>query len=83
VVRLYIRDLLATVARPVMELKGFQRFHLLASQEKELVFTIEPSILAMLGENQQKRVEPGGFRIMICASLRDIRLKETLTVVSQ
>jgi len=83
VVQLYIRDLLSTVARPVMDLKGFQRIHILPGQEKELVFTIKPSSLAMLDENLQWLVEPGDFRIMIGASSKDIRLKETLTVVSR
>jgi beta-glucosidase len=34
VVQLYIHDLLASVARPVMELKGFQRIHLNAGSQK-------------------------------------------------
>ena len=50
VVQLYIRDMLATVSRPVMELKGFQRIHLLPGQEKEIEFIITPSMLAMLDE---------------------------------
>jgi beta-glucosidase len=82
VVQLYIHDLLATIARPVMELKGFQRIHLLPGEEKDVVFAITPNMLAMLDENMHSLVEPGDFRIMIGASSRDIRLKETLSVVS-
>jgi beta-glucosidase len=82
VVQLYIRDMLATVSRPVMELKGFQRIHLLPGEEKELVFNITPSMLAILDENLHSLVEPGDFRIMIGASSRDIRLKQTLSVVA-
>lgn len=80
VVQLYIRDLLSSVARPVMELKGFQRVHLLPGETKELTFTITPELLSMLDANLKTVVEPGDFRIMIGASSRDIRLKETLTV---
>ena len=80
VVQLYIRDLLASVARPVMELKGFQRIHLLPGETKDVYFTISPDLLTMLDENLKPVVEPGGFRIMIGASSRDIRLKGTLTV---
>jgi beta-glucosidase len=80
VVQLYIRDLLASVARPVMELKGFQRIHLLPGQIKEISFAITPSMLSMLDKDLKTVVEPGDFRIMIGASSRDIRLKETLTV---
>jgi beta-glucosidase len=80
VVQLYIRDLLSSVARPVMELKGFQRIHLLPGQTRELSFTIAPSLLSMLDENLKTIIEPGDFRIMIGASSRDIRLKGTLAV---
>ncbi|MFT3910475.1 MAG: glycoside hydrolase family 3 C-terminal domain-containing protein [Ferruginibacter sp.] len=82
VVQLYIRDLLSSVARPVMELKGFQRVHLLPGETKEIVFMITPESLSMLNESLQKVVEPGDFRIMMGASSRDIRLKETLSVVN-
>ncbi len=82
VVQLYINDILASVARPVMELKGFQRIHLAAGESKEISFAITPSLLSMLDEKMNTVVEPGDFRIMIGASSRDIRLKETLTVVN-
>ena len=82
VVQLYIRDLYASVARPVMELKGFQRIHLLPGEEKKITFTITPSMLAMLDRQLHSVVEPGDFRIMIGASCLDIRLKENLTVSS-
>ncbi len=80
VVQLYLKDLLASVARPVMELKGFQRIHLLPGQTKEIAFEITPAMLSMLDKDLKTVVEPGDFRIMIGASSRDIRLKETLTV---
>ncbi len=80
VVQLYIRDLLSSVSRPVMELKGFQRIHLAAGETKEVSFAITPAMLSMLNEKMQTVVEPGDFRIMIGASSRDIKLKETLTV---
>ncbi len=80
VVQLYIRDLLATVARPVMELKGFKRVRLKAGEEKEICFFIEPDLLKMFNRKMEEVVEPGDFRIMIGASSRDLRLKKTLTV---
>ena len=39
-------------------------------------------MFAMLDENLHRLTEPGDFRIMIGASSRDIRLKETLSVVA-
>ncbi|QEC66118.1 beta-glucosidase [Panacibacter ginsenosidivorans] len=80
VVQLYIHDLLASVSRPVMELKGFQRIHLNAGESKEISFTITPAMLSMLDKDLHTVVEPGDFRIMIGASSRDLRLKQTLTV---
>ncbi len=81
VVQLYIRDLLSSVARPVTELKGFQRIGLASGESKEVAFTITPESLSMLNANMETVIEPGDFRIMIGASSRDIRLKKTLTVV--
>jgi beta-glucosidase len=80
VVQLYIRDLLASVSRPVLELKGFARVHLKAGEAKEVTFKITPELLKMLNAEMKWVVEPGEFRIMIGASSRDLRLKETLTV---
>jgi beta-glucosidase len=79
-VQLYIHDVLASVARPVMELKGFQRIHFSPGEIKEISFKITPFMLSMLDEKLNTVVEPGDFRIMIGASSRDIKLKETLTV---
>ena len=63
-----------------MELKGFQRIHLKAGESKMVSFSITPELLSMLNLKMEQVVEPGDFRIMIGASSRDIRLKETLTV---
>lgn len=81
VVQLYIRDLLSSVARPVMELKGFQRIHLKAGESKTLLFSITPEMLSMLDVNMKEVVEPGEFRIMIGSSSREIKCKATLTVI--
>jgi len=80
VVQLYIKDLYASVARPVMELKGFKRVHLEKGKTKEISFEITPDLLSMLNEDMKRIVEPGDFRIMIGASSNDIRLTKILTV---
>jgi beta-glucosidase len=80
VVQLYIKDLFASVARPVMELKGFQRVHLKKGETKEVSFEITPELLNMLDIDLNRIVEPGEFRIMIGASSNDIRLREILNV---
>ena len=80
VVQLYIRDLFASVARPVLELKGFDRVHLEKGESKEVRFEITPELLSMLNEQMERVVEPGEFRIMIGASSNDIRLRGNLNV---
>lgn len=80
VVQLYIRDELASVARPVTELKGFSRITLNAGEAKRVTFKITPSMLSMLDVNMKQVVEPGDFRIMVGASSKDIRLRGILTV---
>ncbi|RXK58960.1 glycoside hydrolase family 3 protein [Lacibacter luteus] len=80
VVQLYIRDELSSVARPLKELKGFQRITLAPGEEKEVVFTITPDLLKMLDVNLKEVIEPGTFRIMIGSSSMDIRLRTILEV---
>lgn len=80
VVQLYIRDMLSSLAQPLMQLKGFERISLKAGETKAVTFTITPTLLTMLDKDLKPVVEPGDFRIMIGSSSLDIKLKETLTV---
>lgn len=83
VVQLYIRDELASVARPITELKGFQRVHLQPGETRVLKFAIPPEALSLLDENLTRVIEPGDFRIMIGASSKDIRLRGILQVTQR
>ena len=80
VVQLYIRDELASVSRPIKELKGFQRIALNPGEQKSLTFELGPKEFTMLNKEMKRVVEPGDFRIMIGASSKDIRLRGILTV---
>jgi beta-glucosidase len=75
VVQLYVRDVLASVVRPVLELKGFQRISLRAGEEREVTFTLRPEELEMLDGDLNRVVEPGVFRVLVGASSEDIRLR--------
>lgn len=81
VVQLYIKDEHASVARPIIELKGFQRVHLKKGASKIVTFEITPDLLTMLDKNLKAVIEPGNFRIMIGASSNDIRQRVILEVV--
>jgi beta-glucosidase len=79
VVQLYIRDEYASVARPVIELKGFQRVYLKPGESKVITFEITPDLLTMLDKNLKPVIEPGSFRIMVGSSSKDIRLQINLS----
>lgn len=83
VVQLYIRDKLASVAQPVLALKGFQRIALRAGETRQVSFLIKPEMLEMLNEKMERVIEPGEFRIMIGASSRALWLKDTLLVIDK
>lgn len=80
VVQLYIRDVVASVARPVMELKGFERVSLAPGASATITFTAGPEQLRLLDRNLHWVVEPGTFRLMIGSSSKDIRLRGELLV---
>jgi beta-glucosidase len=80
VVQLYVSDELASVARPVMELKGFARVRLAQGEEREVTFRLGPAELELLDRDLRRVVEPGTFRIMVGRSSKDIRLRGMLTV---
>jgi beta-glucosidase len=78
VVQLYLRDELASMARPVMQLAGFARVTLAPGEEKEMRFRVTREQLQMLDASFNWVVEPGAFQVMVGASSRDIRLRGEL-----
>jgi beta-glucosidase len=80
VVQLYVHDILASVARPMMQLEGFTRIHLAPGEERDVTFTLSKEQLQMLDRDMRWVVEPGSFRVMIGGSSRDIRLRGELVV---
>ncbi len=64
VVQLYIRDRVASISRPVKELKGFQRIHLKAGESREVTFDITPDMLKFYNSELRHVLEPGDFRTM-------------------
>lgn len=68
VAQLYIRDLVGSIARPVKELKGFQRVALKAGESKTIEFTLTTDDLAFLGRDMQRKAEAGDFKLWIGTS---------------
>jgi beta-glucosidase len=81
VVQLYIRDLFASVSRPVKELRGFKKINLEPGDSQKVTFTLTPEDLSFYNQEMKKVVEPGEFEIMVGSSSSDQDLKKsTLTV---
>lgn len=80
VVQLYLRDVLASVARPIMELRRFERIHLKPGESREVTFRLTPDDLRLLDSDMKWVVEPGVFRVLVGASSKDIRLRGEFTV---
>lgn len=80
IVQLYIRDLVASVSRPVKELKGFERITLKAGESKNVTFTITPEMLKFYNYDLKYVLEPGDFSIMVGSNSRDLKTAK-LTVL--
>jgi beta-glucosidase len=79
IVQLYIRDRVASVTRPVLELKGFRRITLKPGEIRRVEFEIGFEDLAFTGLDMERTVEPGGFDILVGRSSADL-MKTKLTV---
>jgi len=71
IVQLYIRDRVGSLTRPVKELKGFQRIHLMPQESKKVSFTIKTDDLAFWNAEMKKVTEPGDFDVWIGPNSKD------------
>jgi beta-glucosidase len=71
VVQLYIRDLAASVVRPVKELRGFERVTLRPGETRTVRFKLTPDDLGSYDQNMQFVVEPGAFEVFAGTSSVD------------
>jgi beta-glucosidase len=65
VVQLYLQDEVASVARPVKELKGFQKVYLNPGESKIISFTIDKDKLSFYNQEMKWGAEAGTFKVMI------------------
>jgi len=68
VAQLYIHDRVASVTRPVRELKGFRKVRVPAGSSEEVTFKLTRQDLQFIGTDGQWRAEPGLFDIWIAPS---------------
>ncbi len=81
VVQLYIRDQLASVTRPLKELKGFKRVSVAAGTSQTVTFTLYVNQLGFYNAAMDYVVEPGTIELMVGTSSEDIRLRTTFEIV--
>ncbi len=83
IVQLYVHDKVASVTRPLKELKAFRRVTLAPQEKKTVSFTLTPDDLSYLDKNLKYVLEPGTIEVMVGSSSDDIRLNGTFDVMKK
>jgi beta-glucosidase len=73
VVQLYLRDVVASVTRPLKELKGFQKIMLAPGETQNVSFTLTSADLSFYKQDMSYGVEPGKFIVFIGSNSRDLK----------
>ncbi|MBQ5890021.1 MAG: glycoside hydrolase family 3 C-terminal domain-containing protein [Clostridia bacterium] len=81
IAQMYIHDVVGTVMRPVLELKGFERVELDAGEEKVVSFTLPVEELKVVEQNLERVLEKGDFEIMVGGSSVDLPLMTTIKAI--
>ena len=82
IVQLYIHDVVASITRPVKELKGFERIHLKKGESRVVTFDITDDLLKFYNHNLEYVLEPGDFEIMIGPDSSLKHLKKAVLTIS-
>jgi beta-glucosidase len=80
VVQLYVKDVLASVSRPILELKGFQKIYLQPGESKQVTIEVPVKELQFLDSAMNWTVEKGTYRIMVGNSSKNLPLKQNIEV---
>lgn len=82
VVQLYLRDKVASLVRPVKELKDFTKILLKPGESKEITFVIDKEKLSFYNKNLDWVAEPGEFDLMIGTASDNIKLNDTFQLLN-
>ena len=82
VVQLYTHDRVASITRPVRELKAFRKIKLAPGQSEVVSFTIKPANLQFYGVNDKPVFELGTFDVWIAPSAEADGLKGTFELTA-
>ena len=78
IVQLYVADKVASMVRPVKELKGFQKVFIPKGQTKRVEFKLNVKDLGFWNSLMQYVVEPGTFEIMVGSNSEELQKKEAV-----
>jgi beta-glucosidase len=73
VVQLYIQDPVASISRPVKELKHFRKVSLKAGESRRVVFTIDEDDLSFYNAQLHYGAEPGLFHVYVGLDSQDVK----------
>lgn len=83
VVQLYLHDPVASVTRPIKELRGFKRITLDPNETKTVHFEIGKEELSFLDQKMKSVIEPGTIDVMVGSSSDDIRVKSSFEILAE
>lgn len=78
IVQLYVADKVASMVRPIKELKGFQKVFIPKGQTKRVEFKLNVRDLGFWNNLMQYVVEPGTFEIMVGTNSEELQKKEAV-----
>ncbi|WP_315346060.1 beta-glucosidase BglX [Segatella salivae] len=78
IVQLYVADKVASMVRPIKELKGFQKVFIPKGQTKRVEFKLNVKDLGFWNNLMQYVVEPGTFEIMVGTNSEELQKKEAV-----
>lgn len=78
IVQLYVADKVASMVRPIKELKGFQKVFIPKGQTKRVEFKLNVKDLGFWNSLMQYVVEPGTFEIMVGTNSEELQKKEVV-----
>lgn len=81
VVQLYVRDPVASVARPIAELRGFGRVALAPGEQRTVRFTLAHAQVALWKAGKWV-IEAGAIEVMVGSSSADIRQRGRFSVAA-
>ena len=83
VVQVYVRDLVASVTRPVAQLVGYARVSLEAGETRTLTLRVPPARLSFTGRDGRRVVEPGELEVWVGDSVADRRLLRSVELTGE